>query len=395
MRFPEFSGEWSKYKVSDFLEFFPTNSLSWDQLEYSGNEPLNLHYGLIHNGLPVQIEVSRDALPSIKEESFPKKFTFCKDGDIAFADASEDTNDVGKAVEFYNCAGKKIVCGLHTIHGRDKLELTSIGFKGYLFSSKVYHDQIKSIAQGTKVFSIKTSNFDEVILGLPEKEEQGKISRLMMAIDERISTQSKIIEELTTLRSALIEKCAKQSGNFNSLSDILQEMGERSTAANQYQVLSSTVKGIFSQKEYFNKDIASEDNKGYKVVRRGHIVLSPQNLWMGNINYNDRFDIGIVSPSYKVYSIKEGFNPIFVASLLRTKKALYEYMLASEQGASIVRRNLNIEAFMAIKFRIPDARQQDSLSMAITAINAKLNNELYFGEQLTIQKSCLLEQMFI
>lgn len=179
------------------------------------------------------------------------------------------------------------------------------------------------------------------------------------------------------------------------MSDILKEVEERSTTANQHQVLSSTVKGIFSQKEYFNKDIASEDNKGYKVVRKGHIVLSPQNLWMGNINYNDRFDIGIVSPSYKVFSIKEGFNPIFIASLLQTKKALNEYMLASEQGASIVRRNLNIEAFMAIKFRIPDARKQDSLSMAITAINAKLNNERCYLEQLTMQKSCLLEHMFI
>ena len=146
---------------------------------------------------------------------------------------------------------------------------------------------------------------------------------------------------------------------------------------------------------YFNKDIASEDNKGYKVVRKGHVVLSPQNLWMGNINYNDQFDIGIVSPSYKVFLIKEGFNPIFIAALLQTKKALNEYMLASEQGASIVRRNLNIEAFMAIKFRIPDARQQDSLSMAITAINAKLNNERCYLEQLTMQKSCLLENMFI
>lgn len=179
------------------------------------------------------------------------------------------------------------------------------------------------------------------------------------------------------------------------MSDILREVEERSTTANQHQVLSSTVKGIFSQKEYFNKDIASEDNKGYKVVRKGHIVLSPQNLWMGNINYNDRFDIGIVSPSYKVFSIKEGFNPIFIAALLQTKKALNEYMLTSEQGASIVRRNLNIEAFMAIKFRIPDARKQDSLSMAITAINAKLNNERCYLEQLTMQKSCLLENMFI
>ena len=226
-------------------------------------------------------------------------------------------------------------------------------------------------------------------------DEINKVSSLFDLLDARIEAQSKIIEELTTLRSALCEKCSTQAGDIYDLSAILQEVDERSTVVNQYQVLSSTVKGIFSQKEYFNKDIASEDNKGYKVVRKGHIVLSPQNLWMGNINYNDRFDIGIVSPSYKVYSIKEGFNPIFVASLLRTKKALYEYMLASEQGASIVRRNLNVEAFMSIRFRIPEIRQQDSLSMAIASINAKINNEKSVLELLTKQKFSLLENMFI
>ena len=211
MRFPEFSGEWEKFRVSDFIEFFPTNSLSWDQLEYRGAGLLNLHYGMIHNGLPVQVDASKNSLPSIKEDYYPKKYTLCKEGDIAFADASEDTNDVGKAIEFNNCAGKSIVCGLHTIHGRDRLGLTSIGFKGYLFSSKVYHDQIKSIAQGTKVFSIKASNFDEVILGLPKKAEQKKISSLLMAIDDRILTQSKIIEEqetlLRSLRHTLFNQC--------------------------------------------------------------------------------------------------------------------------------------------------------------------------------------------
>ena len=179
------------------------------------------------------------------------------------------------------------------------------------------------------------------------------------------------------------------------LADILEETDERSTTVNQYQVLSSTVKGIFSQKEYFNKDIASEDNKGYKVVRRGNVVLSPQNLWMGNINYNDRFDVGIVSPSYKVYSIKEGFNPIFIAALLKTHKALYEYMLASEQGASVVRRNLNVEAFMSISFRIPDYKQQTSLSMAVSSIDAKLNNEQSVKQQLERQKTVLLDKLFI
>ena len=267
------------------------------------------------------------------------------------------------------------------------------------FESTKWNQVVKDIsgegARNHGLLNVPVTGFFETQHYIPKRDEQEKLGAFLTLIEKRIATQSKIIEELTTLRSALIEKCAKQSGNFFSLSDILKEVEERSTTANQHQVLSSTVKGIFSQKEYFNKDIASEDNKGYKVVRKGHIVLSPQNLWMGNINYNDRFDIGIVSPSYKVFSIKEGFNPIFIAALLQTKKALNEYMLASEQGASIVRRNLNIEAFMAIKFRIPDARKQDSLSMAITAINAKLNNERWYLEQLTMQKSCLLEKMFI
>ena len=226
-------------------------------------------------------------------------------------------------------------------------------------------------------------------------DEINKLSSLFDLLDARIKTQSKIIEELTALRSALTEKCSRQAGTLFSLADILEETDERSTVVNQYQVLSSTVKGIFSQKEYFNKDIASEDNKGYKVVRRGNVVLSPQNLWMGNINYNNRFDVGIVSPSYKIYSIKKGFNPTFIAALLKSKKALYEYMLASEQGASVVRRNLNVEAFMGITFRIPNAYQQEVLSKAIAAIDLKLSNELAIFEQLQLQKGSLLENMFI
>ena len=117
MRFPEFKGEWKKYKVSDILEFFPTNSLSWDQLEYGTDNIYNLHYGLIHKGLPTQIELVKCSLPNIKKELIPKNYTLCKDGDVAFADASEDTNDVGKVVEFLSCENKNIICGLHTIHG--------------------------------------------------------------------------------------------------------------------------------------------------------------------------------------------------------------------------------------------------------------------------------------
>ncbi|MDE5561588.1 MAG: restriction endonuclease subunit S, partial [Bacteroidaceae bacterium] len=53
---------------------------------------------------------------------------------------------------------------------------------------------------------------------------------------------------------------------------MLSERVEKTTENNQYEILSSTVKGIFLQKEYFTKDIASENNIGYKIIRLNDIV---------------------------------------------------------------------------------------------------------------------------
>ena len=47
-----------------------------------------------------------------------------------------------------------------------------------------------------------------------------------------------------------------------TISEILSERSERTTYNNQHEVLSSTVKGIYSQRDYFSKDIASENNVG-------------------------------------------------------------------------------------------------------------------------------------
>ena len=203
LRFPEFCGEWETIKVSELLDFYSTNSLSWEQLDYSNGKIKNLHYGLIHKGVPTMVDVACDSLPYIKEESMLKSFTLFKEGDVAFADASEDTNDVAKAIEVVNCDNQQIVSGLHTIHGRDNSNRTVIGYKGYAFASDSFHKQIRRIAQGTKVFSISTRNFDEVYIGIPSKEEQTKIAKLLIAIDKRIATQTKIIEKLQSLIKGL------------------------------------------------------------------------------------------------------------------------------------------------------------------------------------------------
>ena len=179
------------------------------------------------------------------------------------------------------------------------------------------------------------------------------------------------------------------------IGDILKERVEKTKVNNQHEVLSSTVKGIFSQREYFSKDIASENNVGYKVIRLHDVVLSPQNLWMGNINYNDRFEVGIVSPSYKIFTIADGYDKTFIASMLKTHRALYNYMLVSEQGASVVRRNLNMEAFEQLVFKIPPYGKQCEIGRTMSTLQNRLalaNSTKTAYEQ---QKQWLLKQLFI
>ena len=177
---------WENVQVGDFMDFYSTNFLSWEQLDYKQGEVKNLHYGLIHSGLPTLIDCGLCSLPNIKDEFLPKQYTLCEDGDVAFADASEDTNEVGKAVEIYDCRDLSVVCGLHTIHGRDKANATIVGFKGFAFNAKYFHDQLRRIAQGSKIYSISTDNVKSCYLRIPSKSEQKQVVRLLSAYLQKI-----------------------------------------------------------------------------------------------------------------------------------------------------------------------------------------------------------------
>ena len=233
-------------------------------------------------------------------------------------------------------------------------------------------------------------------VALPIISEQTKIATFLSLLDERIATQNKIIDKLQTLIRGISNKLLNTDlGKKTRLGDILNECSERTKVNNQYEVISSTVNGLFSQREYFSKDIASENNIGYKILRLHDVVLSPQNLWMGNINCNDKFEIGIVSPSYKIFSIVDGYDKKFVSALLKTHRALYNYTLVSEQGASVVRRNLNLEAFEQLTFIIPPIANQRTIGYTISLLKYRLEIENMLKVTYLSQKQYLLRQMFI
>ena len=195
---------WEKTYLRSFMQFFSTNSLSWEQLSYEEGEIRNLHYGLIH-GFQTR-GINSASLPMIKNEAIPKQYTLCQVGDVAFADASEDTSEIAKSVEFADTIEGYTICGLHTIHGRDIKNRTVVGFKGFAFNSRYFHNQIKRLAQGTKVFSITANNLSSCYVYLPDFDTQKAIVKLLKAYEEKLLVSKRLLEQYEKQKQYLLRQ---------------------------------------------------------------------------------------------------------------------------------------------------------------------------------------------
>ena len=364
---------------------------------------MNLHYGLIHVGLPTMVDLTRDNLPNIKEDNMPKNFELCKEGDVAFADASEDTNEVAKPIEFFDLAGKNIVCGLHTIHGRDNKNKTVIGFKGYAFSSSAFHNQIRRIAQGTKIYSISTKNFSECFIGIPSKVEQTKIATLLRLIDERIATQNKIIERYESLIRGIMVELQKQGlkrGTWKKvfLNDILKERNERNS--NLYQVFSVSVsQGIINQVDHLGRSFSAKDTSKYNVVHYGDLVYtkSPTGSFpYGIVKQSLNHESVAVSPLYGVYVPDSLAIGIYLHKYFMSEINTQNYLHPLIQKGAKNTINITNQHFLENRVPIPlDSNELLLISKLLRSLNDEIRHEQNMLQEYQKQKQYLLRQMFI
>jgi len=381
LRFKEFQGEWEKCKLGDYGKVV------------TGNTPPTKDIENYENG--TYLWASPADLGTIKSITETKT--------MLSAQGFSKTRTLPKGSVLVTCIGSTIgKTGMATKEMSTNQQINSIVVNDNNDNEFVYYAiqsafprYLSSIAvQAVPIIS--KSAFELLPNNRPYLQEQKKIGKFLSLLDERIATQNKIIDELQSLIKGISNKLLNsKEGMPVRLGAVLKERSEKTKVNNQYTVLSSTVNGLFSQREYFSKDIASENNVGYKIIRLHDVVLSPQNLWMGNINYNDKFDIGIVSPSYKIFFISDNFDKRYVAAMLKTHRALYDYKLISEQGASVVRRNLNLEAFEQLIFKIPTIDKQQEIGKTISLLSSRLETERTLKATYQSQKQYLLRQMFI
>ena len=327
------------------------------------------------------VDIEKDNLPNIIDGNVPKKYELCKEGDIVFADASEDTNEVAKAVEYYNLNGKKVVCGLHTIHGRDNKNKTVVGYKGYAFSSMSFHHQIRRIAQGTKIYSINTKNFSECDVGIPSKEEQQKIADLLRLIDERIATQNKIIDKLQSLikgiRNDVFGKLRKDIGLNAKVGDVLSYEQPQPYIVEDTEYTAGGTPVLTANKAFVLGYTSETDG----IYDKGDCIIFDD--FTLDCKYVD-FPFKVKSSAIKILTAKN-------KELLRYTFEFLKYLDLStdEHKRHYIAETQNQE------FILPTTQIVRTIAHAFSTLSSRMQTIVKQRDMLELQKQYLLRQMFI
>lgn len=124
--------EWNSNTIAEIFRPLKVSPFTRDELNYSGGNFRNVHYGDILVKFPSVIDVEKEGLPYVNDASEPKcgRCSLLQDGDVIIADTAED-EAVGKAIEIQGTTGQKVVSGLHTIAYRPQEGFFAPGFLGY------------------------------------------------------------------------------------------------------------------------------------------------------------------------------------------------------------------------------------------------------------------------
>lgn len=137
---------------------------------------------------------------------------------------------------------------------------------------------------------------------------------------------------------------------------LLNEIREKTTIENEDTLLSCAIDGMYLNSELFSH-FRGQSNIGYLKVKKNDLILSAQNLHLGNCNVNLRFEHGIISPAYKVYELVD-CNPLFVQAWIKMDKTKDFFLKSSTEGASVCRKNILWEELYKQELVVPAIEEQ-------------------------------------
>ena len=149
---------------------------------------------------------------------------------------------------------------------------------------------------------------------------------------------------------------------------------------------------MFLNSELFDHQRGAS-NKGYKKINMGTLVLSTQNLHLGNANVNLRFEHGMVSPAYKTYRIHDCSIEL-ISEWVKSEKAKRFFYDATTVGASVCRRNVEWDTLYDQHLYLPSLTEQEHLASFLSTLSLRIKKQTELVERLKKYKRGVMHEIF-
>ena len=383
LRFPEFEGEWEICKLSDLCTFFSGGTPNSSNKDFYGGKIAFIRSGELHAN-KTELFVTQKGF----ESSSAKMVDV---GDLLLAMYGATSGDIAIS-KIKGAINQAILC-IRTKQNKKFIE--SVWNKHV---SKILMKYLQG-GQG----NLSTDIVKSLSFSFPTLAEQERIAKLMALLDERISTQNKIIDKLQSLIKGIMVELQKQGqnkGNWRNvlLSKVLTERDERNT--NLYQVFSVSVsRGVINQVDYLGRSFAARDTSKYNVVHYGDLVYtkSPTGAYpYGIVKQNLNQENVAVSPLYGVYIPNSLSVGTYLHEYFRSEINTHNYLHPLIQKGAKNTINITNQRFLENSVPMPVcANELLLISKLLLSFNDKIKYQQSILQQYQKQKQYLLRQMFI
>ena len=360
LRFKEFQGEWEMCKFKDVCSTSTGNKNTQDKID-DGIYPFY-----------------------VRSQTVERINSWTFDGEAILT--AGDGVGVGKV--FHHTYGK---IGVH-----QRVYILS-NFKcdaNYLFHffSSHFYNRVKRMSAKNSVDSVRKEMITEMPLYLPSKQEQTKIGVLLSLLDERISTQNKIIDRLQSLIKGIVDCTILRKEKNAIVGDVCSISEQIKAEANIDDIITVRLHGNgVCKSSAENLQLGATQ---YFRRRAGQLIYGKQNFHNGAIGIVPKsLDNGITSkdiPSFDIYDVN--CNSAYLLAQLQSPQY---YKPAEALTTGTGSKRLKEETFLKMPIVLPNKREQDNIAILIYRISINLDQAKKMLDLFSIQKQYLLRQMFI
>ena len=367
LRFPEFEGEWEICKVGDFGKIItgntpPTKDIeNYENGQYLWVSPADL--GLLKSITETKTKLSKKGFDKTRALPAGSVLVTCIGstiGKMGMTTRETSTNQQINAIVVNKSNNNEFV---------------------YYAVQSAFPKYLSSIAvQAVPIIS--KSSFELLPNYRPSIQEQEKIGRLFALLDERIATQSKIIEDLKKLKSAISDRLFKNiKGDVITLSEICdivkgkQINGEYLTESGEYYVMNGGTEPSGYYGDYnVDANTISISEGGNSC---GYVQFNTSPFWGGG-------------HCYSIQNIADHVDNLYLYHYLKSNEEVIMRLRIGSGLPNIQKKDLTM-----FKIKVPTFEQQITISTFLSSLERKADIEERILNVILKQKLYLLQQMFI